>query len=676
MNAKEKLRPGTFSHPAPLYTQCLLYIMGHLFLEDWWQKIEGIPTSNLAFLPHVVRAKIILLLPAADVAKLEGTSSTRDISMDEIWETLYKERMPWDRKDEVRCFVPGFDTPEELEQSKRIESVSWREAYFNSLFSFAQVYHFQSSKLMDKNCKCVHYDHFLFDLLFGIRKTPDLYQCFSRRKTLRIHNIYRCNQRCRSLTTLRYNHKYSSGVSLGDVIHTMVQSQISLKHISFSPVHLRLLAPFLSDDNFCGKISKCATSIESISIYQFATLYSCDIEEARKSIANALKVIFVQNKCSIRSVLIQDQFDIVLPYLGGSHQSNLKQLEISITLEQELVEENINISGSFKHVRLSKSISPLLQEVLQCHQELELFEFGITSSDNDFSRCLFMESEVTRYMGELFFRSSFKQLTFNSFRLRGTISFYILQNLLGQFFSSPHPVSFTMIFVSCPKFDPISEPLTVKPEQSSLKSLNLLNCALSVNFTSLIPQHLSLKSLKLEGNDDNVYQLFGNLESVSVDELTLVTSHIIGKDNIDDICRLFRDVNAQKWVLSVAIDDESQNTVDKFLIAFSGIKGSLMSFTLQNYYFDGPLENLLFLLEAIFKLLSPFTATPYFKLALSVHLFTEDFVRTILDMWKKFGVGKLKEIEVFDCSKSGEQVELEEILSEMAVNIIWKQKDF
>lgn len=675
-SAKERLRPRILSNPAPLYAQCLLYITGHLFLEDWWQKIEGIPTSSLALLPRVIRSKILLLLPAADVAKLEGTASTRDISMNEIWETLYKERMPWDRKDEVKLCVPGFDTPEELEQSKRIESVSWREAYFNSLFSLAQVYHFQSSKLTDKNCKCVRYDHFLFDILFGIRKTPDLYQCFSRRKTLRIHNVYQCNQLCHSLTTLRYNHKYSSGVSLGDIIHTMFQNQISLKYIAFSPVHLRLLTPFLSDDNFLGKISKCLTSIESISIHQFATLYSCDIEEARKSIANALKVIFVHNKCSIRSALIQDQFDIVLPYLASSHQSNLKRLEISIDLGQELVEENVNISGSFKHVRLSKFLLLLLQEVLQCHQELESFDFGITTLDHDFSQCLFMESEVTRCMGELFFRSSFKQLTFNSFRLRGTISFYILQYLLGQFFSSPHPVSFTMIFVSCPKFDPISEPLTVKSEQSSLKCLNLLNCALSTNFTSLIPQHLSLKSLKLQGNDDNIHQLFANLESVSTDEFTFVTSHIIDTNNIDDICCLFRNVNAQKWVLSVAIDEESQNTVDKFLSAFSGIKGSLMSFTLQNYYFDGPLNNLFFLLEAIFKLLSPFTATPYFKLALSVHLFTEDFVRTMLDMWKKFGVGKLKEIEAFDCSKRGEEVEFEEILSEMALDIIWKQKDY
>ena len=671
-NDWEKLRPGILAHPAPLYTQCLMYIIGHLFLDDCWQKIEGISCSSLALLPRLVRVKILLLLPAAGVAKLEGTLMTRDVSMDEIWETLYKQRMPWDRKDEVKRYVPGFDMPEELKQSKRIGSVSWREAYFNSLFSFAQVYHFQSSKLNDKSCKCV-YDHFLSDLLFGIGKTPDLYQCFNKRKTLRIHNVCRCTQLCGSLTTLRYSHNYSSGVSLGDIINTMAQNQISLKHIAFSPVHLKELAPYLNDDNL-GKVSKCLTSIESISIHQFATLYSCDKEEARKSIENALKVIFVQNKCSIRSALIQDKFDIVLPYLSSSRQSNLKQLEIFINLEQEQVEENVNISGSFKHVRLSKSLSLLLQKVLQCHQELESFDFGITTSDGDFSRCLFMESEVIQYMGELFFRPSFKQLTFNSFRLRGSISFYILQNLLGQFFSSPYPVSFTMIFVSCPKFEPVSKPLAVKPEQASSKCLHLLNCALSTNFISLIPQHLSLKSLKLEENDDNIHQSFANLESVIVDAFTFVTYDIIDKDNIDDVCCLFRNVNAQKWVLSLAIDDTNQNTFDKFLSAFSGIKGSLVSFKLQNYHF-GPLENSLFLVEAIFKLLSPFIATLYFKLALSVHLFTEDFVGAIFDMWKKFGIGKLKEIEVFDCSKRGE-VKFEEILSEMAVDIIWKHKDY
>ena len=115
----EGLRRGVLSYPVPLRLQCLLYIIGHLIIDEIWTRSDGIPINSLALLPRMVRVRLLLLLPAADVAKLEGTPVTNDISMDEVWETLYKERMPWDRKDEIFRYVPGFDTPDELKRSKK-----------------------------------------------------------------------------------------------------------------------------------------------------------------------------------------------------------------------------------------------------------------------------------------------------------------------------------------------------------------------------------------------------------------------------------------------------------------------------------------------------------------------------------------------------------------------------
>uniref|UniRef100_A0A1X7UA40 F-box domain-containing protein n=1 Tax=Amphimedon queenslandica TaxID=400682 RepID=A0A1X7UA40_AMPQE len=63
-----------------------MYLIGNLFDDD------DKPIPGLALLPRSIRIKLLLLLPAVDVHKLEGTSVTADILMDEIWETLYKER--------------------------------------------------------------------------------------------------------------------------------------------------------------------------------------------------------------------------------------------------------------------------------------------------------------------------------------------------------------------------------------------------------------------------------------------------------------------------------------------------------------------------------------------------------------------------------------------------------
>ena len=95
----EGLKSGVMSHPATLQLQCLLYIIGHLhdFTDD-----------NLGLLPLSFRIKLLLLLPAVDVAKLEGTPITHGISMDEIWERIYKERMPIHKKRIEICHSEGY----------------------------------------------------------------------------------------------------------------------------------------------------------------------------------------------------------------------------------------------------------------------------------------------------------------------------------------------------------------------------------------------------------------------------------------------------------------------------------------------------------------------------------------------------------------------------------------
>uniref|UniRef100_A0A1X7TSL1 Uncharacterized protein n=1 Tax=Amphimedon queenslandica TaxID=400682 RepID=A0A1X7TSL1_AMPQE len=95
----EGLKTGVMSHPASLQLQCLLYIIGHIKFEppddiDLDEHIKYLPVSCLGLLPRSIRNRLLCLLPAIDVAKLEGTPVTIGISMDEICEYIFNERLP------------------------------------------------------------------------------------------------------------------------------------------------------------------------------------------------------------------------------------------------------------------------------------------------------------------------------------------------------------------------------------------------------------------------------------------------------------------------------------------------------------------------------------------------------------------------------------------------------
>ena len=671
----EGLKVGVMSHPAPLRLQCILFIIGRLFLEGL-----SIPVPSLALLPRSIRVKLLLLLPPVDVLQLEGTAVTRDISMDEIWETLYKERMPWDKKEENKNYVPGFETPTELRESKLIESVSWKEAYFNTVFCFNQIYHSVSSKLARNDCECV-YGHFLQDLLFSLGpNTMDLYQCFDEKKTLSLHYVTRYVPTCSCLTPIRHSSKFSNpAVSprryssrdypIWDVILAMAENEISLKHIMLSPIHLNEMIVFFNDERCLKDIAKCLLSVESITVYQCAKWYVSNRAETKKCLESALDIIFIKNKCSIKSAMVQDNFDLVLPHLSSSPETNLKQFELQFELKEELINV-IKTTGDFpykrvKYVKFTKSLQLLLNQVLQRHQEMETFTF-IISSNYDFGECIFVDSEIIRYIGELLYRPTFKELVINSYYFRNQVSFDIVHTLFSHFFSSPYPVSITL-YLHCPQFDPIPEPLPVNSEQASSKRLILQNCKLSSNLVSLLPQHLVLKSLRLEQNNSNIVSSFANLQSIKADSFTLSIDGIITQDSISDICSLFRIVTANEWILSIGIDEEHQDTLDRFLSALSGIKGSLTSFEWQNYDLNS-FDNALSLFDSLFKMLSP-SKTPYFKLVLEDGYFTKDLAVAVLSLWRKLGVEKLKKIEVIGCPKGKKELGFEDLLSEMVVEI-------
>uniref|UniRef100_A0A1X7UI67 Uncharacterized protein n=1 Tax=Amphimedon queenslandica TaxID=400682 RepID=A0A1X7UI67_AMPQE len=120
---------------------------------------------------------------------------------------------------------------------------------------------------------------------------------------------------------------------------------------------------------------------------------------------------------------------------------------------------------------------------------------------------------------------------------------------------------------------------------------------------------------------------------------------MITQDSISDICSLFRIVTANEWILSVRIDDDNQDTFDRFLCALSGIKGSLTSF--------GWLSS---------------SKAPYFRLALNEDYFTKDLAVAMLSLWRSLEVEKLKKI-VIKCPNGKKELGFEDILSEMTIEI-------
>ena len=367
----EGLRSGVMSHPVRLQVQCLLYIIGHISFDanaigvgsQTGLPLNGgitsllpsgssifinnarryLPPNSLGLLPRFIRIKLLLLLPAVDVAKLEGTPVTSGISMNEIWETICKERLPLHKKKDIEREIGStIGTLEDLRE-EGVESVSWKEAYFNIVFLFSQLFYNHMMSLEDDECGCV-YNHFLPDLFYSMDTfysdpfSSELYQCFNEESSSSIHEVYRCAHKCPRLTPGRYYNMYPDpsspqrreceyNMSLWDVVYKLADCNVSLKHLHMSSVHFKEITSSLNNVDFIDRFSKLLTSVEAI------TVHLCYLKEDKfqQSMKKIFDIIFVQKKCPIRYVNVPDEdFKVIYPFLMESPHCNLKQLELTI----------------------------------------------------------------------------------------------------------------------------------------------------------------------------------------------------------------------------------------------------------------------------------------------------------------------------------------------------------
>ena len=231
------------------------------------------------------------------------------------------------------------------------------------------------------------------------------------------------------------------------------------------------------------------------------------------------------------------------------------------------------------------------------------------------------------------------------------VSFDIVLCFFCKFFSSPNPVSVTLTF-DCPKFSAITEPLAINHDQSTNKSLQLLNCHFSPNFSSLLPHNLVLKSLTIDECDLNTIVSFAGLESITVESFTLRLANLccITQDSISTISSLFNIVNAQEWDLFVVLEDD-KDIVEKFTTLLSKIAHQLCHFGLRSLTFD--LKRIVSIIECIFSSLSP-SKMSSFELTFMDQLLNNGFAKAMHQTWERCCAVKLKKITVHHRRNDGD----------------------
>ena len=681
----ERLRKGVMSHPASLQLQCLLYIIGHIKFETPYELTDELdldeptypylPVSCLGLLPRSIRIQLLCLLPAVDVAMLEGTPVTIGISMDEIWEYIFNERLPLhDKKKIERKCIGDMDTVEEL-MKKGVKSVTWKDAYFNAVFFFSQVS--TTSAYKDEDCRCV-YRHFIPDLYYGMGTfnsdpaNTNIYQCFNTDSTYSIHRVARCTHRCPRLTLDRHTGMYPCPadalrrecefhMSIWDAVRVMADCNVSVKHLYITHYHFKNFN--LKSTYFLNHFIKLLTTVEAITVHDYKKML-------RKSIKKVFDIIFVQNKCSIKLISLYDsEFDIAFPYLLDPSQRSLRQLELNIVLNEDnsyIVYKKKSSSKKnrssylpvqkYLPISLNESIALSIIEILQHHQDLEKLLFFM-----QYNYIELQDSQLTQCIADLLLRPVFKELAFETRQSARPVSFDVLLRLFCNFFSSPNPVTLSLC-LECPDFPPLTDPLIVNHDQEANKSLILTDCTLSPHFSSLLPRNLVLNSLKILYCRLDLLSSFASLESIKVKSFSLEHGDFTKKTSTA-ISSLFHIVSAQEWNIVMDLADD---VIDLFISLISEKAHLLHHFGLTNWRIST--SSLLLMIQTIFSSLSP-ADVPHFELSFNYRLLNDDIVKALYDLWEKHcNAVKIKNINVLDRREYG-KLSYMSVLLDMAIEV-------
>ena len=320
------------SLPAPLYIQCLLYIIGNLYDDN------DEPIPGLGLLPRQLRIKLLLLLPAIDVCKLEGTSVTRDISMnDEIWKRIWERNFEATYRshkylaDMVLYFVNKKYTP-------------WRDLCFTTMLHLSS------------------WDYSSAPKEFFEISDMNLHMYFAQMKAHIIHGVI-MNSRSQLITRKIEDMMDENKIFL-DIGTTMASHRkIPLKYLELPSIVRRVV--LRDPSNFVSIYTKITSSVEAITM-RYQNHYTDLIKQL-------LHTVFIENQCHIKFISIyEDNLDLILPYL--LQQCHLRKLVINCKQRhiakhsselKELLKRHIHIEEVLLDCRWIEDYS-----FLQCFSEL------------------------------------------------------------------------------------------------------------------------------------------------------------------------------------------------------------------------------------------------------------------------------------------------------------------
>ena len=649
---KKKLTTGILPFLVPLRLQSLLFIIGHL---------DEYENETLALLPPRTRRTLLFNLPVIDVCKLEGSGVTEDIDMEEVWKTLYYNRLPTEQKS-LKQFLTTVDDMEEL---------TWKDCYFSSVFCLKFAY-----GPLDNDCYCIYSiysNHLHQDLLYGMYVrdgTLEVQECFGHHSRS-CFGVETSARHCSRLAPVRYIHQFPDQMNTADrrcydhvppsvyatIPRLVEECKFEAKRLSTTD---KALKQYFDDecftDDYFPYLKSFFGSVRCLQI----THDSEQLHPGWKCLLDAI----VCTPCKLNELCIYQTSTI---YYYGAGDPELNRLMAFVAPYFSPTPDTLPTPYShLRKVHIEGAIQSPADAwntalILNHQNDLEVLTvnrcncFSSETSDRQ-TEC------ITLAFAALFKKSSFRELVMSS--TSGVPSSLVVK-LVHQFFSSQSPNHQQL------RFDHV----TVLPDKTALavstpppavgsRSMEITQCTLQPEIASVFPPSMTFRNLTLDigaKQGSTVLDLFSHVHSLQVESMSL--SIYTSNQNSKAIVKLLNLVDTRNWSLHLQfvvpsphydwnLTPESIATVVDAVTDIAPALGQLvakgivplLSFASTAYFGKLPESVLEALFEEIFQGLQ--SSQSEVELDLSGCQLNTDTLECLYRTWKRCTDVKLKKLDL------------------------------
>ena len=537
INYWESLRFGILPFPVPLRLQSLLFIIGHL---------DQYRNESLALLPPRTRRELLLNLPVVDVCRLEGSGVTEGIDMEEVWKTLYYNRLPTHHKELEQFLV---DDNEEMD--------SWKDCYFTSLYNI-RLY---KQNYYDDDCSCIYGRHLQQDLLYGMYSyngTLEVQECFGP-LTRSCFGVETCARHCSRLTPSRYSWQYPDARSIAlrrddqippttiyATIPTLVE-KCKFEAKEFRATH-RVLTRHFDDECFTDDYfhywKLFLGSVRSL-------LVAHDEEQLHPGWKYILDAIFYSPHCKLSKLYIHVYRSPNFHGYGSSGYDEVNQWMDLLVRYLSSTPDSDTSTVPYAHLRkvhivgaIKSTIDAFNTSLILNHQNaLEV----VTIDRCDCSTSETPDAHLTLALTTFLKKSSFQELNLYDTKVPTSL----VLKLLHDFFSSQSTNHQELCFDSVKVIpDKTAEVIsTPPPAVVGSKSMEIIKCELQPEIASVFPPSMSFRKLTLDLGTEkfNVLDLFNHVMSLQVENMSLTIC--ASNQNSKGIVNLLNLVETRNWSL-------------------------------------------------------------------------------------------------------------------------------